>query len=190
VNDGLDTLGSLSEPEPAQSPRRADHLARILLIPLALALVAVVLVFYVAFSALQVEGQSMWPTLHTQDRLLLTHSYPAAQRGDIVVIRLRTDTGETEIIKRVIALPGDSVEIRADVAYVNGKAEPRRGQVIVPELAVDVAAQVIPDGTLYVMGDNRAVSEDSRYIGTVPLSGIVGKAVAVFSPIDRVRLLR
>lgn len=173
----------------ARSGPRADRLALLLVVPLALALVVIVFVFYVFFQALQVDGPSMLPTLRNQDRLLLTHGYPTPVRGDIIAVRTTIHGEPNEIIKRVIALPGDTVEIRADVAYIDGVAEPQRGQVIVHDAAVDAPAQVVPAGTLYVMGDNRAVSEDSRYIGPVALSGVVGRVVAVFSPVTRVRLL-
>ena len=83
----------------------------------------------------------------------------------------------------------DVVEIRGDVAYVNGTPEPILGQVIVPQYATSMAPVTVPAGQIYVMGDNRAQSEDSRYIGTVPLSGVVGRVVAVFAPIQRLRLV-
>jgi signal peptidase I len=94
-----------------------------------------------------------------------------------------------DIIKRVVALPGDKVEIRADVAYVNGVREPDYGQIVVRDASVNASEQVVPKGTLYVLGDNRPVSEDSRFIGPIQLSGVLGRAVAVFSPVTRVRIV-
>ena len=88
-------------------------------------------------------------------------------------------------MKRVIGLPGDTVEIRGDVAYVNGVPEPHRGQMVDPGHAVTTPAVTVPPGEIYVMGDNRPLSEDSRYIGTVPLSGVKGTVVAIFAPIQR-----
>jgi len=131
----------------------------------------------------------MLPTLHDQDRVLLTHGYPSAARGDIIALRTTINGQSDDIIKRVIALPGDSVEIRADVAYVNGVREPERGQRIVRKYSVNAPPRVVPEGTLYVMGDNRAVSEDSRYIGPIEQSGVMGRAVAVFSPVTRIRIV-
>ncbi len=169
---------------------RGNRVALMLLVPLLVVFVAIVSVFYVFFSALQVDGLSMLPTLRDQDRVLLTHGYPTAARGDVIALRTIIKGQPDDIIKRVIALPGDSVEIRADVAYVNGVREPERGQVIVSDFVVDVPAQVVPEGTLYVMGDNRAVSEDSRYIGPIKQLGVMGRAVVVFSPVNRLKIVR
>jgi len=165
------------------------RIAALLVIPLLLVLLVVVLVFYVFFTPLTVDGPSMEPTLYTGDRLLVTRGYRTPHRGDIVEIRSSRGEQTTELIKRVVALPGDTVEIRADVAWINGVREPALGQFIERPYAVNVAPYVVPRGYLYVMGDNRAVSEDSRYIGPLPLSGASGKAVAVFSPITRMRLI-
>lgn len=183
-----------TEPDSALHPdrpvtSRSDRLALRLLIPLTVVLVVIVAVFYIFFSALRVDGASMQPTLHDQDMLLLTHGYETAARGDIIAVRTTIAGQSNEIIKRVIALPGDTIEIRDDVAFVNGVREPDRGQIIVADAAVDVAEQVVPSGKLYVMGDNRLVSEDSRFIGPVSQSGVVGRAVALFAPIHRIRVL-
>lgn len=177
--------------EVAQKPiadpgMRGDRVARMLLIPLVIVFVAVIAVFYIFFSALQVDGPSMLPALHDQDRVLITHGYPTPARGDIVALRTPINGRPDDIIKRVIALPGDSVEIRADVAYVNGVREPDHGQRIVPGYTVDAPASVVPAGMLYVLGDNRAVSLDSRLIGPIQQSGVMGRAVAVFSPVNRI----
>jgi len=177
-------------PAPPKERSRSDRLAWLLLGPLAIVLLVIVALFYVFFQAVQVDGPSMDPTLHTQDRLLVTHGYPTPARGDIIAVHARVEGKPDEIIKRVIALPGDTIEIKADVAYVNGVREPERGQVVVPAAAVNAPAQVVPAGMLYVMGDNRAVSEDSRFIGPVAAAGVVGRAVAIFSPITRLRLIR
>jgi len=107
----------------------------------------------------------------------------------VIALRTTINGQPDDIIKRVIAVPGDSVEIRADVAYVNGVREPQRGQRIVSDYAVSSPAQVVPEGTLYVMGDNRANSEDSRFIGPIEQAGVMGRAVAVFSPVTRIRIV-
>lgn len=174
---------------PGEASRRGDRLALLLLAPLAVILLTIVLVFYVFFSPLRVDGPSMLPTLRDQDVVLMTRGYPRPARGDIISTTVQYMGSPDDIIKRVIALPGDTVEVRADVAYVNGVAEPDRGQVIVPAFAVDVAAQVVPPGSLWVMGDNRAVSADSRDIGPVAVLLVAGRAIAIFSPVTRIRRL-
>jgi signal peptidase I len=173
------------------APSDAGHrLAVKVLIPLLVLLLLVVLVFYVFFTSAVVDGDSMYPTLHNTDYLLVTHGASDLHRGDIVVTTVREGQAPVELVKRVIGLPGDVVEIRNDVAYVNGQPEPQRGQVVVPQFSVSVPAVTVPTGSIYVMGDNRAVSEDSRYLGPVPLSGLKGRAELIFAPINRIRILR
>lgn len=174
-------------PKEPRHSRAADHLARFVMMPLVLALIIIVLVFYVFFSSAVVSGPSMMPTLLSGDYLLVTHGDSSPSRGDVIVTGVLETTGPVELVKRVIALPGDTVEIRNDVAYVNGVVEPQRGQLVIPQYAISQQKITVPRGYVYVMGDNRAVSEDSRYLGSVPVSGIKGRAVFVFAPINRVR---
>jgi len=167
----------------------ARHLAQWVMLPLVFVLVAVILLFYVFFTSAVVDGESMLPTLHNGDYLLVTHGDSSLKRGDIVVTKVVENTGPVELVKRVIAVPGDTIEIRQDVAYVNGQAEPARGQLVLPRYSVNVASFTVPQGSIYVMGDNRPISEDSRYLGPVPAAGLKGKAVFVFAPVNRIRVL-
>ena len=84
-------------------------------------------------------------------------------------------------------MPGDTIEIRDDVAWINGSEEPHYGAVVVPSMGVYLPSQTIPAGKVFVMGDNRAVSLDSRDLGPFPISDIQGRVAAVFAPITRVR---
>ena len=167
-----------------------DRLARRLLAPLAVALVAIIVVFYVLFGTAQVDGESMEPTLLPVDHLLVTKGYKTPSRGDIVILHvLESDGTVHDIVKRVIALPGDTIEVRQDIAFVNGVQEPDRGQFIDPTQAVSMPPRTVPESQLWVMGDNRPVSLDSRYIGTVPLADVQGRVVGIFTPIGRIRLV-
>jgi signal peptidase I len=185
-DDDLYIGPTVLEPGPRPPSKLADHIARWIVVPLVVALIAIVLVFYVFFSSAVVNGESMAPTLSNGDYLLITHGDSGLKRGDVVVTRVQEQSGAVELVKRVIALPGDTIEIRADVAYVNGKAEPQRGQVVIPQASVSRLPYVVPSGSVYVMGDNRAISEDSRYLGPVPMSGIKGRAIFVFAPITHI----
>ena len=160
------------------------------MLPLLVIFCAVVLVFFVFYQPVRIDGPSMIPTLHTADRVLITRGAKAVQRGDVVVLIADEGGAPIELVKRVVGLPGDRVEVRGDVAYVNGTREPDRGQLVVGVDSTAWGAVTVPPGQLYVMGDNRAQSEDSRYIGTVPESGVMGTVVAVFAPIQRFRLVR
>ena len=171
---------------PGPPPDRSAKLASAILIPLLIFFVLVILVFYVFFTTAQVDGPSMLPTLKDGDRLLLTHGEESPSRGNIVVTVVPEGNQSVEVVKRVIGVPGDSVEIRGDIAIVNGQPEPDYGQIVVPEYAEWLPAITVPPGTVYVMGDNRPVSLDSRREGPVPIAGIKGRAVAIFAPVNRI----
>ncbi len=166
------------------APKRGDRLARLLVWPLLIALFFLTILFYVLYSPLQVVGDSMVPSLHNEDRVLRTKSYGEPVRGDVVIINAGTDSNRDDIVKRVIAIPGDTVEIRDDVALVNGVAEDVSGRIVVAGAGEYRDPIRLKAGEVYVLGDNRPVSLDSRYIGPVPLERIRGRAVWVFLPLN------
>jgi signal peptidase I len=174
-----------------QEPRLSgERIAKIIVIPLLLLLMAILLIFFVLFAPVTIDGPSMLPTLRSADRVLITRGDKSVNRGDVIVLVVQEAAGKTELVKRVVGLPGDSVEIRNDVAFVNGVQEPSLGQVVgAPQYSTTESAITVPAGRLYVMGDNRPLSEDSRYIGTVPMSGVMGRVVAVFAPLQRFQVV-
>ncbi len=148
------------------------------------ALVVLVLLFTFIFRNVGVDGDSMQPTLQTGDRLLLSSLTNEYERGDIVVIDRYTDE---PLIKRVIAVAGDTVEILSDnTLLINGieQYEPYIQGYTVPR---DMAGVVtVPEGRLFVMGDNRTTSKDSRLneIGMVSVKDVVGKAIFRLWPLS------
>jgi len=146
-------------------------------------------VFYVFFDVSQVSGPSMVPTLLDGDRLLLTKGYTSPRHGDIVVFIIDEQGTPTEIVKRVVGLPGDTIEVLGDNVLVNGKPEATPHPVVIRFESPRIAPQVIPAGTVFVMGDNRPVSLDSRYIGPLPLSTAHGRVAAIWAPIGRMRVV-
>ena len=174
-------------PGPREPSGAGEGLARLIIIPLFVLFVLIILVFFVFFTPVRVDGPSMVPTLLSEDRVLITRGAKDVQRGDVVVLVADDRGQEVELVKRVIGLPGDVVEVRGNAAYVNGVREPDRGQVSLGSESPFRRPVTVGTGQLFVMGDNRELSEDSRYIGTVPISGIKGTVVAVFAPINRVR---
>ncbi len=143
----------------------------------AIALLAIVFTF--GFRMVGVSGSSMVSTLENGDWLLVTPYYSAPEHGDIVISTKKT-AAEGPLVKRVIGLPGDVVDIRADDSvWVNGKkltetyARPGtygRGDRVYPV--------TVPDDCVMLMGDNRYVSLDSRYtsIGFIEIEHLLGKA--------------
>ncbi len=142
------------------------------------AMVLLVLVFTFLVRAAGVQGDSMKPNLQTGDRLILSVHFYEPKHGDIVVINRYT---EDPLVKRVIGLAGDRIRIEKETGrvYRNGELlnEPYLSGATLP---VDLTEEVtVPDGALFVMGDNRSISKDSRdqEIGMVPETDVVGKAI-------------
>lgn len=153
-------------------------------------ILAVVIIAFVAQSFL-VQGQSMEPTLHNGERLLvdkLTYRFREPRRGEIVVFRVPSDPSR-RFIKRVIGVPGDVIEFRDGRVVLNGQVL-RETYAVGPTLA-ERARQTVPPGRYFVLGDNRANSEDSRFaeVGFVPRELIVGRALFVYWPIYRAGLV-
>jgi signal peptidase I len=170
-------------------PPVPDRRMALALIPLAAVLVALLLVFFVFFDYATVSGPSMRPTLLSEDRLLITKSYKVAHRGDIIVFNLAEGGTTGEIVKRVIGLPGDVVQVTDDAAYVNGTLETKAGPLLAFPGDAPFGPETVPAGKLFVLGDNRPVSLDSRFIGYIPLTSVKGRAVAVFAPVTRLRFI-
>lgn len=139
------------------------------------ALIVIVLILTYLLRIVGVDGDSMQPTMQNGDRLLLTYTTSGLAQGDIVVID-RYDTAP--LIKRVIAKSGDTVEIVGSQVYVNNVrlVEPYIKGTTTPR---DMVGKItIPPGYIFVMGDNRTISKDSRMnaVGLIFEKDVVGKA--------------
>ncbi len=130
---------------------------------------------------IRVDGQSMEPTLDTGQLVMvnkLAYRWGQPAIGDIVVFYFPRDPDQ-EYIKRLIGLPGDQVKIEQGTVYVDGQP------LNEPYLAVRpnyTGSWTVPEGQVFVLGDNRNNSSDSHRWGTVPLDYIVGKALVVYWP--------
>lgn len=139
---------------------------------------------------LTVDGQGMEPALEAGDVLAIgkpAYWFSTPQRGDIVVVRY--PGSRRNVIVRVIALGGESVAVRGGVVYISGM------KLDEPYLAAptfqDMPETAVPADTVFVMGDNRADSADSRLsaVGPIPVSRVVGRAYAVTWPLGRIGTL-
>jgi signal peptidase I len=140
----------------------------------------------------QIPSSSMEDTLLIGDGVLVNMSayrFQAPKPGDIVVFA-PTEKTATDLIKRVVAVGGQTVDIRNGVLYVNGKkqTEPYVNTRYPDHYDADAPLKV-PAGMVYLLGDNRGNSTDSRYIGPQPVSAILGRAFAIYWPLSRIRLL-
>lgn len=186
-----DTADTVAFPPVPEAAGRGDRIARRILVPLLALLALILIVFYVVYTPSSVDGDSMEPALSDGDRILITHGYDSPARDDVIVYRYAGDGRHPErAIKRVIAVPGDVVEVAGGVARVNGVEEPA-GRFIADPVFPGVSGPLeVPEGTVFVLGDNRLVSLDSRQTGPVPLPDIDGKVVFVWAPLGRVRIVR
>jgi signal peptidase I len=141
--------------------------------------------------AFWIPSGSMIPTLQINDRVLVNkfiYRFMEPSRGDIVVFE-SVDDPDTDLIKRVVGLPGDRVAVRSGRLVVNGEPqkEPFTNKKF-PDTSF-FAATPVPKDHVFVMGDNRANSQDSRVFGPLPKKNIEGEAFLRFWPVDRIGLL-
>jgi signal peptidase I len=137
----------------------------------------------------RVEGSSMYSTLHHSEFVLvnkLAYMRSEPQHGDIIVFNYPNDPSE-QFVKRIIAVPGDSIEIRQGSVYVNGEKiiEPyidRGAQLAGFAERDELPPQTVPSGAYFVMGDNRRGSRDSREWGFLERKFIVGKVWLAYWP--------
>ncbi|SFA99936.1 MULTISPECIES: signal peptidase I [unclassified Bacillus (in: firmicutes)] len=150
------------------------------------------------FTPIVVDGESMNPTLQDKDRMVVI-KIGEPKRFDIVVFHAPDGR---DYIKRVIGLPGDSIEYKNDVLYINGKAynepylekykkrlndETLTYSFTLKETAV--GSDTVPKDSLFVMGDNRRDSKDSRDIGAIPIEKVIGTTNVVYYPIKEIKIV-
>ncbi|UJF35323.1 signal peptidase I [Paenibacillus hexagrammi] len=159
--------------------------------------VLVVIIRWLLFSPFIVDGASMQPNFQTAERLIvnkLIYDIRAPKRGEVIVFH--APEGK-DYIKRVIALPGETVKVEGDKVYINGEEidQPYLKEAIEQahqegrnyNRLANYAEQKVPDNELFAMGDNRSNSKDSRdpSVGFVPFEKVVGRAEVIFWPLNK-----
>jgi len=159
-------------------------------------IVVILLAFIVAFlvrsfivQPYRIEMTSMEGTLHPNDLALvdkLSYKIRSPKRGEIIIFTPPIDK-KSKYIKRVIGLPGETIEIRNNTVYINGKAlnEP----YLHSPMLRDYGPEKIKEGYVFAMGDNRSVSLDSRYFGSISTKTIIGRAIVVYWPFKHIENL-
>lgn len=172
-----------------------------------IALILVILIRSFIFAPTTVYGQSMEPNFVDRERLIINkfiYYIKEPQRGEVIVFHAPE---QKNYIKRVIALPGETVKVDGDNVYVNGEIieEPYLKEAIQKasenglnynyfnfKVGVDGIEEVtVPENTLFVMGDNRSNSKDSRMesVGFIPIDEVVGRVDVIFWPLSNFRIV-
>jgi len=171
-----------SETQPEQTEQTEDW-KRFALDILETIILAVVLYFGInAISArVRVDGFSMVPTLQDGEYILvskLSYKTGVPARGDIIVFSLPTDQRQ-DLIKRVIGLPGETVNIQNGTISINGNM---LTETYIAQEPLYNGEWTVPTGQLFVLGDNRNNSKDSHQWGLLPMENIIGKAIIIYWP--------
>ena len=186
----MDDFRSEEITDPVQPIKTRPGWLTFLLETLQTIVLAVVLYFAIdsVVARVRVENISMEPTLMPGQFILvnkLSSKLNDINRGDIIVFHYPIDPRE-DYIKRVIGIPGDTIEVRGNMVYVNGHA------IKEPYIAAEPSyngSWVVPVSELFVLGDNRNQSSDSHAWGFVPWANIVGKALIIYWPLDQLKTL-
>ncbi|MBM7866057.1 signal peptidase I [Heliobacterium gestii] len=157
--------------------------------PIAIAIVLSLVIRTQVGEARYIPSESMVPTLQVHDVVLIDRMHHQYERGDIVIFDAPEALKKDEVlIKRVIGLPGETVEVRKGHVYIDGKMleEP----YIKAPFTGSFGPFQVPAGEYFMMGDNRDNSFDSRYFGAVPSRNVLGKAVAIVFPFSSAHSLK
>ena len=155
------------------------------------AIIACVLLFSFFVRLVDVVGESMLPTLQSGDKIVVSNLFYEPKQGDIIVFR-KDEYKEQPLVKRVIAVEGQTIDIdfNRGIVYVDGEPidEPYIAEPTTEPMDFNGEVKV-PEGCVFVMGDNRAVSQDSRSpeVGQVDQDTVIGKVVLRIFPLDSIR---
>lgn len=137
-----------------------------------------------------ISGESMLPTFHDGEKVMISRLSPSIvglERGDVVIFE-NPDDPQKNLIKRVIAMPGEKVEIIQGIVHIDGAPLDEEYAQVSPRMyGSRLSARVVPEGTVFVLGDNRPASKDSRHFHTtfVDIDAIKGKVFLRWWPLDQ-----
>lgn len=167
---------------------------------IAVGLIIFIIVRTYLFSNYVVQGESMLPTLHEGNKLIvnkISYRISDINRFDVVVFHA---SKQEDYVKRVVGLPGDKIEYRDDMLYINGEQfeELYLGEIKESNLSRKITGDftlqeitgehIVPEGKLFVLGDNRLGSWDSRHFGFVPIDEVVGKVNLRYWPLKDIAI--
>lgn len=197
LNDDLISYDEFGRPRKVKKIRRKSRFYEnhrvlfgwVISIAAAVAIALILRLFVV--EVIMVDGDSMLPTIMTDERIAIekvSRYFGLPERGDIIIVRYPNTDGT--FVKRVVGLPGDQIEIKDSTLYLNGV--PQYEDYITQTEYKDEEAIIVPEGHVYVMGDNRANSMDSRSanVGPIPADQIVGHAMFIIWPLSNIHSIQ
>lgn len=197
VQGGVATEPPAEEEPAVAQPSHAARWVRTLVewvVVLAVALGIALLVRTFVIQTYFIPSISMEPTLQVGDHILVlkaAYRFTSPAIGDVIVFKAPPQEHQScqdpevqDLVKRIIALPGDTIRSSGNTIYVDGKVLAQPWQHTA-QIGSAIRNQLVPANHYFVMGDNRPESCDSRVWGTVPRSDIIGKAVLIFWPLSR-----
>jgi signal peptidase I len=182
---------SLQEPDSLPPDTKTSYFLGEILESVVIAVVLAVIIRVFLFQPFYIPSGSMEPTLTEGDRIIVSKiNYRLGQpkRWDIIVFKYPVDP-KRDFIKRMTGLPGETVQIQDSTIYIDGN-KVEQSFLPVGLRYNDYGPIKIPEGQYFMMGDNRNNSEDSRVWGTLPKGNIVGKALFIYWPINRIQMLK
>jgi signal peptidase I len=205
-DEGSDPVTQISEGPKKPSKSRAGNEITEWIKALAIAGLLVFVIRWLLVSPFIVDGPSMQPNFLNRDRIIVNkviYDIRQPKRGEVIVFHVPEEG--RDFIKRVIGVPGDTVKVEGDTVFINGKPYEEKYLKAVYDKAhaegvlynrtdgnfpnSAFPSGVVPVGSVFVMGDNRPNSVDSRMIGYIPMDRIVGRADLVFWPIEDIHLV-
>ncbi|WP_410769276.1 signal peptidase I [Fontibacillus sp. BL9] len=197
---------SVQSDSPQDPPKKEKSEALEWLKAIVIAVVLVLLIRWLFFAPFIVDGPSMQPNFHTGERIIVNKiifDIRGPKHGEVVVFHVPSEG--RDFIKRVIGVPGDKVKVEGDTVTVNGQViEETYIQDVLNEKHNNnelyntesnfpneqVTDDTVPEGHVFVLGDNRSNSTDSRRIGYVPYGDIIGRADLVFWPLKDIQFIK
>jgi signal peptidase I len=155
--------------------------------------VVVAIIFHTyVFARANVDGPSMQPTLHTNDALFIekiSTELSDIKRGEIVIFKNK-ETNGSYYVKRVIGIAGDKIEIKDGHVFLNGQLlkEDYLAPNTMTEPLTSQSVYIVPKGDVFVLGDNRTNSTDSRILGPIKITDVKGHAIARLFPFNKIRI--
>lgn len=138
-----------------------------------------------------IPSGSMEPTLGVGDKIIvnkLGSYFKRPERGQVIVFKYPLDPSQ-DFVKRVIGMPGETIEIKDSTVYINGS--PLEEEYLPEDLVYgDFGPVTVPENAYFMLGDNRDNSQDSRVWGPLPEDLIIGRAIVIFWPLDRISVIR